>query len=218
MKRIIMICEGPTEQAFAKTNLQIPFINRNIYLQAPLIKASRGGIVKWQRLKDQIETHLKAEQNAYVTTFIDYYGMYSKYQFPGWDEAHVVVDRSLRMDVLERSMLQSIDPEFQHRFIPYLQLHEFEGLLFNDIQVIKSQIPPEDIVGMEELEKTFADYPNPEMINNTKATSPSHRLERIISGYNKVVYGDIISEAIGLERIRQKSPRFNNWITQLENI
>lgn len=218
MKRIIMICEGTTEQTFAKNNLQVPFINRNIYLQAPLIKASRGGIIKWKRLKDQIETHLKSEQDAYVTTFIDYYGMYTKFQFPGWDLAHKIVDKNSRMDSLEQSMMNSIVSQFQHRFIPYFQLHEFEGLLFNNIDVIKSQIPPEDLVGVDELEKTFADYPNPEMINNNKDSSPSHRLQRIIRGYNKVVYGDIISEAIGLERIREKSPRFNNWITRLENI
>ena len=86
MKRIILICEGPTEQAFTKTNLQVPFISKNIYIQSPLIKASRGGIVKWSKLKEQIETHLKAEPTAYVTTFIDYYGMYDKYLFPQWVE------------------------------------------------------------------------------------------------------------------------------------
>lgn len=213
-----MICEGPTEQAFVKTNLQVPFIHKNIHLQTPLIKASRGGIVKWSKLKDQIETHLKAEADAYVTTFIDYYGMYAKYQFPGWDAAHTIIDKSLRMDSLEQSMLQSIDSQFRHRFIPYLQLHEFEGLLFNDIDVIISQIPPDDLVGLDELEKTFADYDNPEMINNNKSTSPSHRLQRIIKGYNKIVYGDILSETIGLERIRAKSPRFNSWITRLETL
>lgn len=216
MKRIIMICEGYTEQAFANTNLQIPFVNRNIYLQTPLIKASRGGIVKWSKLKYQIETHLKSEPDAYVTTFIDYYGTYAKHQFPGWDVAHTIVDVSQRMDSLEKSMLNDIDIQLQYRFIPYLQLHEFEALLFSDINIIKSQIPPSDLIGVTELEKTFSDYPNPEMINNNKATSPSHRLIRIISGYNKVVYGDIISEAIGLNRIRAKSPRFNNWITKLE--
>jgi hypothetical protein len=218
MKRIIMICEGPTEQAFAKTNLQIPFIRKNIHLQTPLIKASRGGIVKWPTLKDQIDTHLKAEQDAYVTTFIDYYGMYAKYQFPGWDAAHTIADKHARMHSLEQAMLQSIEPQLQHRFIPYLQLHEFEGLLFNDIDVIKSQIPNEDLIGLVELEQTFADYTNPEMINDNKTTAPSRRLERIIKGYNKVVYGDILAEAIGLERIRAKSPRFNNWITRLEQI
>jgi hypothetical protein len=218
MNRIIMICEGPTEQAFAKTNLQIPLIHKNIILQAPLIKASRGGIVKWSRLKNQIETHLKSEPDAFVTTFIDYYGLYSKYQFPGWDNAHMIADKSNRIQALEQSMLQDIDPSLQHRFIPYLQLHEFEGLLFNDINIIYSQIPPGDIVGKAELEKTFADYQNPEMINNNRETSPSHRLQRIIKGYNKIVYGDILSEAIGLIRMRAKSPRFNDWISKIESL
>lgn len=32
MKRIIMICEGPTEQAFAKTNLSLPLIEKGIIM------------------------------------------------------------------------------------------------------------------------------------------------------------------------------------------
>ncbi len=90
--------------------------------------------------------------------------------------------------------------------------------LFNDINIIYNQIPPEDIVNRKELEDTFAQYDNPEMINNNRTTSPSHRLERIIRGYNKVVYGDILADAIGLHRIRSKSPRFDKWIEKLENI
>jgi hypothetical protein len=218
MKRLIMICEGPTEQAFAKTNLQVHFMNKGIYLQTPLIKASRGGIVKWDKLKIQIETHLKSESDAIVTTFIDYYGMYAKFQFPGWNEAQVYTDKNICLQKLEQAMLADIEPNLQQRFIPYLQLHEFEGLLFNDISIILNQIPPDDLVGLEELKQIFADYDNPEMINNNKETAPSRRLKRIIRGYNKVVYGDILSEAIGLARIRAKSPRFNNWITGLENM
>jgi hypothetical protein len=99
-----------------------------------------------------------------------------------------------------------------------MQLHEFEGLLFNDINIFHQQIPSADLIGLSELEKTFQDYDNPEMINNHKQTSPSHRLKRIISGYNKIVYGDILAEAIGLDRIRQKSPRFNKWISLMENL
>lgn len=218
MKRIIMICEGQTEQAFAKTNLVLPLINIGIHLQTPLIKASRGGIVRWSKIKNQIETHLKSDREAYVTTFIDYYGMYSKYEFPGWEDAHKIIDRNNRMDSLENSMLADISADYRNRFIPYLQLHEFEGLLFNDINIIYSQIPNNDIVGKAELEETFANYENPEMINNNRDTSPSHRLQRIIRGYNKVVYGDILSEAIGLARIRSKSPRFNQWISKLESV
>jgi Domain of unknown function (DUF4276) len=218
MKRIIIICEGPTEQAFCKTNLQQHFQAKGILIQTPLIKHSKGGIVKWAILKQQIETHLKTDKAAFVTTFIDYYGLYAKYSFPNWEESEKIQDRNLRMSDLEKGMFDDLDKDVSYRFIPYLQLHEFEGLLFNDINIIYSQIPPNDIVGKRELEKTFEDYDNPEMINNARETSPSHRLERIIKGYNKVVYGDILAEAIGLHRIRNKSPRFNEWINKLESI
>lgn len=218
MKRLIIICEGETEQAFCKTNLQLHLQIKGIYLQTPLIKRSRGGIVKWPILKQQIETHLKVDASAFVTTFIDYYGLYSKHDFPNWDTSEKITDRNIRMETLEKGMHDDINQNLRHRFIPYLQLHEFEGLLFNDINIIYSQIPPSDIVGKPELEKTFADYTNPEMINNVRETSPSHRLGRIIKGYNKVVYGDILAEAIGLERIRNKSPRFHNWISKIESL
>lgn len=218
MKRIIIVCEGPTEQVFCRTNLSLYMQTKNIHIQTPLIKHSKGGIVKWSVLKQQIENHLKSEPTATVTTFIDYYGMYSKHGFPQWDFCEQIPNKNSRMDAFEGAMFESVREDIRHRFIPYLQLHEFEGLLFNDIDIIYSQIPPGDIVSRVELEQTFADYNNPEMINNNRETSPSHRLERIIKGYNKVVYGDILSEAIGLLRIRDKSPRFNSWITKLENI
>lgn len=218
MKRIIIICEGPTEQAFCKTNLQLNLQAKGVYIQTPLIKHSKGGIVKWPILKQQIETHLRVDTSAYVTTFIDYYGLYSKYQFPNWDVAEKISNRNLRMEAIENGMHNDIAEDLRYRFIPYLQLHEFEGLLFNDINIFYNNIPPDDIVGKVELKQTFADYDNPEMINTNKKTSPSHRLERIIKGYNKVVYGDILAEAIGLDRIRNKSPRFDAWITKIENI
>lgn len=218
MKRVIIICEGPTEQEFCKTVLQLPLQAKGIQIQTPLIKHTRGGIVKWPVLKKQIETHLKVDKSAYVTTFIDYYGLYSKHSFPNWEVAERIPDKNDRMRALEAAMLEDIDDSFRYRFIPYLQLHEFEGLLFNDIQVIYQQIPPDDIVGQAELEKTFSDFDNPEMINNNRDTSPSHRLQRIINGYNKVIYGALLAEAIGLERIRNKSPRFHEWIGRIESL
>lgn len=218
MKRIIIICEGETEQAFCNRVLQPHFLAKGIYIQAPLIKHSRGGIVKWSILKKQIETHLRTDSTAIVTTFIDYYGLFSKYSFPDWDVVERIPNPNLRMEALEKSMKNDIADSLNFRFVPYLQLHEFEGLLFNDIEVFYTQIPIEDIVGKQELEAVFINYDNPELINNKKETSPSHRLARIIKGYNKLVYGDILAEAIGLYRIRNKSPRFNAWITKLESI
>jgi hypothetical protein len=218
MKRIIIICEGPTEQVFCERTLYPYFFERGYYIQAPTIKHSRGGIVKWETLKKQIETHLISEPGAFVTTFIDYYGLYQKYSFPDWEIAERTIERNSRMDILESGMRMDVADHLRNRFLSYLQLHEFEGLLFNDINVFYEHIPAADLVNQDELRSVFQLYENPEMINNNIETSPSHRLMRIISGYNKIVYGDILAEAIGLERIMQKSPRFNAWILKLSQL
>lgn len=218
MKKVIIICEGDTEKEFC-TKLLIPyFASKNIFIQSPLIKKTMGGIVKWSELKKQILLHLKNDTTAYITTLIDYYGLYAKHQFPEWDDSNKITDKNKRMDFLENAMLQDIDDNLQNRYLPYIQLHEFEGLLFNDIKIFYEQIPKNELVGIDELKKTFKDFDNPEMINDTRETSPSHRLMRIVKGYNKVVYGNILADAIGLENIRNKSSRFNNWLNKIEHL
>jgi len=218
MKRVIIICEGETEREFCEKLLATSFAKKDIHIQAPLIKKSMGGIVKWGILKKEIETYL-LENNVYVTMLIDYYGLYSKYHFPEWDESLQILDKNARMDFLEAAMQNDIKESVRHRFIPYLQLHEFEGLLFNDINVFYEQVPNGELVGIAELKQTFKDYPdNSEMINNNRETSPSHRLKRIISGYNKILYGHYFAEAIGLDKIRNKSPRFHAWMNIIEVI
>ena len=51
MNRIIIICEGQTEQEFCNTLLQPHFSANGITLQAPLIKKTMGGIANWTVLK-----------------------------------------------------------------------------------------------------------------------------------------------------------------------
>lgn len=218
MKRVIIICEGETEKEFCTKILSPFFISKNIFIQSPLIKKSMGGIVRWSILKREIDNYLK-EKDVFVTTLIDYYGLYSKYQFPAWEESNKVLDKNKRMDVLEKTMSRDIEDSVKHRFFPYIQLHEFEGLLFNDINIFYEQIPPKELINITLLKQTFQDYPdNPEMINNNKETSPSNRLMSIISGYNKIVHGNYLADAIGLDRSRNKSPRFNKWLQDIENL
>jgi len=181
MSRIIIICEGETEREFCRTILAPYFASKNIFIQSPLIKKTMGGIVKWSELKKQILLHLKSDTSAYVTTLIDYYGLHSKHDFPQWHEAESQHDKNLRMHILEEAMLKDIDDIFRFRYIPYIQLHEFEGLLFNDIKDFYEQIPPNELIGIDELKATFNQYQNPEMINNNKETSPSHRLDKAIA-------------------------------------
>lgn len=218
MKRIIIVNEGETEEEFCKDVLQPYFSTKDILIQHPTIKKSGGGIVAWETLKKQIETHLKQDPSVFVTTLIDYYGLNGKLKFPKWEESKAIVDINDRIRFLEQSMEALIDESLRYRFISYMQLHEFEGLLFNNIEVFNSQIAQDEFSDYAELVKTIADNPNPELINDGKETAPSKRLMRLIKGYNKTVYGSILAQAIGLERIRSKSPRFNNWINTLEAV
>ncbi|MBN8651229.1 MAG: DUF4276 family protein [Cytophagales bacterium] len=218
MKRIIIICEGPTEVEFCKDVLYSHFLAKNIYIQTPLIKKSGGGIVPWSVLKKQIYNHLLQDKEALVTTLIDYYGILDKYQFPDWVASKVIANKVERVDLLEKGMKDSIDPSISVRFEPYIQLHEFEALLFNEMAVFIRHIPTSDFIDQAELTNTIASNPNPELINDTPNNAPSYRLKRLIKGYNKIVYGAILAKEIGLNKIRAKNPRFNGWIERLENI
>ena len=117
MKRLIIVCEGPTEQEFTKDVLEPHFTPRGIHLLHPLIKKSGGGIVPWKNLKSQLQSHLR-DKGAFVTTFIDYYGIPDRYNYPGWVASKEIEDKQRRMDFLEEQMLNDIEPELQSRFIP----------------------------------------------------------------------------------------------------
>lgn len=214
MKRLIIICEGQTEIEFCKDVLIKHFSNKNIMIQTPLIKKSGGGIVTWEALKKQINLHLR-EKEVFVTTFIDYYGIPDDYNYPSWEASKEIVDKNSRMDFLEDAMKSNVG---QNRFIPYIQLHEFEGLLFNNIDIFDQNFTSSELNTRQELMEILNTYPNPELINDNPISAPSKRLKKIITGYSKIVYGAILAEEIGLNNIRQKSPRFNNWIDILENI
>ncbi len=217
MKRIIIIGEGPTEQIFCNDVLQPVFNAHDIFLETPKIKKSKGGIVAWVHLKKQVELHLK-DTEVYVTTLIDYYGIHPFHAFPKWEEAKTIVNKSDRITFLENSMLEEIDESIRYRFIPYIQLHEFEALLFSDISVIEDNFEFDEFKDYDYLLETDKDFSNPENINDGKTTAPSKRLDRIIDDYSKVIYGSLLAQEIGLDKIRGKCPRFNNWIERLLTI
>ncbi len=217
MKRIVIVCEGPTEQEFVRDVLQPYFLPKEIYIQSPLIKKSGGGIVPWNILKAQITSHLK-EGESFVTTFIDYYGIPDRFNYPQWQNSKAIVDKSKRIDFLEQAMMDGFDDNLKKRFIPYIQLHEFEGLLFNNLVSFESTFESNEFNNKTDLEKILNNFPNPELINEHPDTAPSKRLMKLIKGYNKIVYGAILAENIGMHNLLQKSPRFNEWINKLENI
>ncbi len=210
IKRLIIVCEGKTEQDFCHKVLYPYFVDQGIFIEAPQI----GGIVSWQKLKFQIQNHLKEGGEPFVTTFIDYYALPTSY--PNREKAEQVSDKVKRMQILEQGMLEALNNEL--RFIPYIQLHEFEALLFYNIDIFDDKISSERLNKRKDIISILEKYPNSEDINNRRETAPSKRLEKHIKHYKKRIDGIKLAESIGLNRMREKCPHFDGWIEKLESL
>lgn len=215
MKRLIIVCEGQTEQSFCKTILSPYFLTKGISLEAPIIKHSHGGIVPWDTLKRQLVAHLN-EGNSVVTMLIDFYRIKDSYQFPGWEMAKAIVNPQDKINSLFQSMKDDMSADLVSRFVPYIQLHEFEGLLFSDISAFRNNFLPSEC-DFDAIQAAIDGFETPEEINNKPETAPSSRLMAAIAGYDKVVYGTILAEEIGLVVIRSRCPLFNSWIERIED-
>jgi hypothetical protein len=110
----------------------------------------------------------------------------------------------------------------ENRLIPYLQLHEFEGLLFSSPVTIAAPFEEEKTSKYRQLVKALQnirqDFRTPEEINNRHETCPHRRLKQLIPSYRKVFHGVMIASKIGLEKIREECPHFDSWVTQLESL
>lgn len=220
MKRLIIICEGQTEQSFCN-EIIAPYLKtkNNIDIQTPLPKKSHGGIVKWEQLKKDIDKYLYSEnKNTYVSTFIDYYGLHKGLDYPQKDNPKSTKHVRDIVAEIEEGMRQDIAPEFRYRFIPYIQLHEFESLIFSKSDILEHNFSTNDIKDMRYWEETLKKYPDPELINNGKETAPSKRLKRIVPIYEKVTDGTLLTLEIGINHLRNHCQNFNAWINKLENI
>lgn len=74
----------------------------------------------------------------------------------------------------------------------------------------------EDEIKIEDLQAAADAFESPEMINNSPETAPSKRLIDAIPDYDKIVFGNCVVMDIGLEKIREKCPLFNEWVEKLE--
>lgn len=216
-KKLIIIYEGKTEQFFCEKLLLHHFAAFYIEIEHPLITHSNGGIVKWSFLKKQVMLTLQSNTNCLVTTFIDFYGIKSRHDFPGWDAAIALEKNDEKMRQLEGEMLNDLDEAFRDRFIPYVQLYEFEALVFSEYKSFIAYYTERE-ANFKELQAICTTFANPEEINDTPKTTPSKSLNAHIKGYDKYADGIDICELTGLTKIRSKCLRFNEWITKLENI
>lgn len=208
MKRLVFIVEGDTELILVQ-NLIVPYLYRLGFqhpMHAQTIITNRkqhkkGGIASYGKFKNEINKTL-AQGNVIITTLIDFFRLPG--DFPGFtlDAAHI----SQIEDAIHHDFGNNPD------FIPYIQRHELEALMFSDKAGFELVIDDEE--QLKQIEAIIEQFPNPEDINNNPATAPSKRLERIFK-YDKVGDGALIFEMIGIESILQKCPRFAAWIGKI---
>ncbi len=225
MVRLYLFAEGSTEQTFADTVLKPHLAKVGVYLHPPVLIAHakkkgtvhRGGGRKYEPMKNDIRRFLAQEKSkdVFFTTMIDLYAIHAK--FPGLDEAEKL--RHLpnkRVEALEQAFGTDINDV---RFVPYIQLHEYEAYLFSDptqFGFFYDQYK-EEILAL----KAIADeYATPELINDGPYSAPSKRIIAKLPDYEgaKSVVGPQVAELIGLDVIRSKCPHFAAWLSRLEQL
>ena len=133
--------------------------------------------------------------------------------FQGYEEASRTGDPYERVKLLEGSLAKDIGDS---RFIPYIQLHEFEALLLSDPKKLDSQFDDSDAV--ERITVLVSQFSSPELIDDGIETAPSKRIAAEIPAYAsvKASAGPLVAERIGLPTMRAKCCHFGEWIRKLE--
>ena len=215
---LTILVEGETELRFVKEILYSYLFERSIIAQPIVIgrPGCKGGNINFDRVFRDISIHIKQRSDNFISTFIDYYGLS---RWPGLREAQ---NSEVPKQIAEKinkstiaSIAQKIDPNIvQRRFIPFVAVHEFEALLFSDTSCLAAGIN----VPEKSIKKILNECGEPESINNNYETAPSKRLLSLFSRYKKTTTGITIAREIGIEKMREKCPVFNDWLMRLENL
>ena len=218
MIRLNLTAEGFSEERFARDILAPHLVHFNVALDVRKILTNRklrkrGGIVSFQRFHNDITQWIKEQPGAYHTTFIDLYGLET--DFPNFRET-IGREPYDRVSQIETGIAERIN----HRtFIPFVQLHEYEALLFSNPDIMLEWLSLYKSINSTAFHaiKQAADG-NPELINEGPKTAPSKRIISICDNYDKVDDGILLLKEIGLDTIRAECKHFNQWISRLEKL
>lgn len=217
MKRLLIVVEGDTEKEFIDKVLSPYLYTKGLQsVDCFKIKHTKGGLTKYQHIKTDL-INCVYENNVVVSTLIDFYALPK--DFPKYEDAKKIVNKDERLSFLEKAIIEDVETEKGKSFpnlLPYIQLHEFEALVFSSIDAIRALYSDQD-AKFNEIEQVMAIHPNPEDINDSPQTAPSKRLKnsQLIRGYNKVNDGIMIIEEAGIDVVLAKCPRFSKWVETL---
>lgn len=210
MIRVCVICEGPTEVEFVNRCLEPYLRSSGVAAFGTVLSAKsgshRGGRVNVVRLAKKISLHYSEADR--ITTLVDFYG---------FEDRAARHRAQLEADIAAAA--RAITTGYDARYVlPYVQMHEFEGLLFTNPADFKWAEDgwSEDVrARLMAVAQAFA---SPEDINDSPETAPSKRILSIFPDgtYSKPEHGPLIAEATGIAAIRAKCPAFDDWVSKLQ--
>lgn len=228
MTRLLVHVEGQTEEDFVNEVLQSHLLRRGYRTVGARIignarlRRRRGGIRTWPSVKKDIINHLRQDPGCVATTMVDFYGLPQNGEgaWPGRAKARgkTVQEKAASVeDALLANVVAEMEGAFNsQRFVPFVVMHEFEGLLFSDCKSFGAGI------GRPELEDSFRririEFATPEDINDSPTTAPSKRVEELVPGYEKPFLGTLAMLEIGIDRLRSECHHFRSWLERLESL
>lgn len=222
-----ILVEGETERRFISQTLAPYLRNYGIetYIRVVLTKRDlktgeeyRGGMSKYNLPRDELLRWMEEDTagTMWYTTMFDLYQLPGG--FPGYSKSEQLSDPYRRIHAIEDAFKQDIHSP---RFIPYIQLHEFETLLFSDPGALRLEFfdKAREIENLQKIVQGMPDQ-NPELINDGVDTAPSKRIIRQIPEYRdaKASSGPLIVRNIGMERLLARCIHFRMWVEQLQMI
>jgi len=224
MKRLYMTVEGQTEAAFVEDVLIEHLAGFRVNVWRPRFTGpsprrrghipSGGMFNRFVHAIEDIRRWLKEDQSpdARFSMMVDLYELPS--DFPGYEEASLQNDCYRRAEILEKAIFDQLG---DNRFIPYLQVHEFEALVLTDARQLADLYQ----VRGGQLDRLVADcamFPSPERINLGRQSHPKYRIKTVVQDYDENVAGPLVASAIGLATLRLQCPHFGEWLTRLEQM
>lgn len=220
MIRVHVICEGQTEEMFVNEVLSKVFNHQGIHLYPSLVgkPGHKGGNFRFERLLTDVSIRLLKDSAAYCTTLFDFYGLPNG--FPGKEEAKKYISHSEKADCLTRNLIEQLKVKLGEkpllRFIPYVQMYEFEGLLFSDPDRLAQGIYQAKLA--KDFHAIRKNFNSPEEINDSPIYAPSKRIATLFKEYDKPIHGSLAAIEMGLDVIRRECPLFDNWLKHIESL
>jgi hypothetical protein len=224
MRRLNVLAEGQTEEAFVNEVLAPHLADFSVVASVRCVTTHRdrrrpdvvhrGGLPDYGKARRDLQRWMAEDGSASFTTMFDLYALPG--DFPGYEIAARLTDPYDRVRTLESAMAADIG---DWRLIPYIQLHEFEALLFTDPAKLDWEYleHPRPIARLVELASR---YDSPELIDDGAETAPSKRIIAEIPEYafQKASVGPQIARQIGIVRLRERCPHFSRWVERLQSL